>query len=200
MERERPNVRPARLDFPVVKMGPSQAQGIYLQLLDSDGNAPAATGKKDCNNELYGQATCGRRVGGTVQCNMRCACHASQARTETTHVSLCTVSGVLITSCRQSYVRQATREKRVRETIQYATCVVHRETFIGAFARVDSVYLIDMTSNQICPNVPGACVFQRACVRACKRAATSHYQKLPNKFESLATSRTYHPQQLMSQV
>ena len=124
-ERERPNARPApsRLDFPVGKMGPSQAQGIYLQVLDSDGNAPAATGKKDCNNELYGQATCGRRVGGTVQCNMRCACHASQARTETTHVSLCTVSGVLITSCRQSYVRQATREKRVRETIQYATCV-----------------------------------------------------------------------------
>ena len=29
-----------------------QAQGIYLQVLDSDGNAPAATGKKDCNNEL----------------------------------------------------------------------------------------------------------------------------------------------------
>ena len=40
-----------------------------------------------------------------------------------THVSLCTVSGVLITSCRESYARQATREKRVRETIQYATCV-----------------------------------------------------------------------------
>ena len=34
-----------------------------------------------------------------------------------THVSLCTVSGVLITSCRESYARQATREERVRETI-----------------------------------------------------------------------------------
>ena len=82
-----------------------------------------ATGKKDCNNELYGQATCGRRVRGTVQCKMRCACLASQARTAATHVSLCTVSGVLITCCRQSYVTQATREKRVRETIQFATCV-----------------------------------------------------------------------------
>ena len=51
-ERERRNARPARLDVPVVKMGPSQAQGLYLQLLDGDGTAPAATGKKDCNNEL----------------------------------------------------------------------------------------------------------------------------------------------------
>ena len=47
-----------------------------------------------------------------------------------THVSLCTVSGVLITSCRERYARQATREKRVRETIHYAACVpcVHRQS------------------------------------------------------------------------
>jgi hypothetical protein len=32
-------------------------------------------------------------------------------------------SGALIGSCRASYARQATRENRVRETIQYATCV-----------------------------------------------------------------------------
>ena len=32
-------------------------------------------------------------------------------------------SGALIGSCRESYARQATREKRLRETIQYPACM-----------------------------------------------------------------------------
>jgi hypothetical protein len=123
MERERPNVRPARLGFPVVKMGPSQSQGIYLQVLDSDGNAPAATGKKDFNNELRWTSHL-REAGawnGPRQYAMCVPCVAGSNRGDSR--SPLHSSGVLITRCRESYARQATREKRVRETIQHATCV-----------------------------------------------------------------------------
>jgi hypothetical protein len=37
-------------------------------------------------------------------------------------------SGALIGSCRASYARQATRENRVRETIQYACLALHART------------------------------------------------------------------------
>jgi hypothetical protein len=68
------------------------------------------------------------RRGCVKRSNIQHACIALHARTSgsaATHVSSSPShsSGALIGSRRASYARQATRENRVRETIQYATCV-----------------------------------------------------------------------------
>ena len=64
-----------------------------------------------------GQATCGKRVRGRVQCNLQHPCLELRRRGDPRSPSR--RSDALIGSCRASHARQATREKRVREPIHY---------------------------------------------------------------------------------
>jgi hypothetical protein len=64
-----------------------------------------------------GQATCGKRVRGRVQCNLQHPCLELRRRGDPRSPSC--RSDALIGSCRASHARHATREKRVREPIHY---------------------------------------------------------------------------------
>jgi len=64
-----------------------------------------------------GQATCGKRVRGRVQCNLQHPCVELRRRGDPHSPSRS--SDALIGSCRASHARQATREKGVDDPIHY---------------------------------------------------------------------------------
>ena len=78
-----------------------------------------------------GQATCGKRVRGRVQCNLQHPCLELRRRGDPRSPSR--RSDALIGSCRASHARQATREKRVRDPIHYCNmCLaLHARTSEG---------------------------------------------------------------------
>ena len=68
-------------------------------------------------SSCVGQATCGKRVRGRVQCNLQHPCLELRRRGDPRSPSHS--AGAPIGSWRASHARQATREKRVREPIHY---------------------------------------------------------------------------------
>ena len=100
--------------------------GNSLPSLSSSVNASAAAGKKSCNNELQRTSHLWEagEWNGPIQYATCVPCVVgSNERGRGDSRSPSHSSGALIGSYRASYASQATREKRVRETIQYATCV-----------------------------------------------------------------------------
>ena len=98
--------------------------GNSLPSLSSSVNASAAAGKKSCNNELQRTSHLWEagEWNGPIQYATCVPCVVgSNERGRGDSRSPSHSSGALIGSYRARYASQATREKRVHETIQYAT-------------------------------------------------------------------------------